>query len=89
MNQYDNLIYIFTGIVGVFMIIILPTVLGFMWRGWVGVKKTIESNTHALIELKTTIKISDKNIDKIPEIEKSALGAHKRITYHHGEDYRG
>lgn len=79
MDSYSTLLLIVTGVLGALLIVILPTILGFMWKGWTKMAENVEKNTHALIELKVAISDFKEWTKKLPKMEKDIDAAHNKF----------
>ncbi len=77
--EYKDLILILAGVFGVMVVLILPTMLGIMWKSWTEAKKAIERNTHAIIQLTSKFELSNKYVDEIPKLKSDMDSAHKKI----------
>ena len=78
-NLPSNFTFILTAIIGGFAMILLPTIVGIMWKSYRDNTRTVQKNTIALVELKTTIELIIKRTDKIPKIEADVNSAHEKI----------
>ena len=77
--EHTDVLLILTCILGAFLIIVLPTVIGIMWKSWSKLSANVEKNTHALIALQATMSNFKPWTECLPKMRDDINNAHDKL----------